>query len=378
MNILQVLQFFSPIHGGSAVVPYHLSRELIKRGHEVTIYTGDYKLSPEYVKSLPQARVIPFKTWFTFANLYVTPGIMKRTKEEIEHFDVVHLHNYRSFQNIPVYYYANKHSIPYVLQPHASTPRVIQRKLLKWLFDVAFGHKMFRDASKIIAVSKEEAEYDLQMGAVPRNVVTIYNGMDIELFTELPRYGEFKQKYNINGAMVLYLGRINKSKGIDFLIRAVSELRETRKEITLTIVGPDDGYKAELDRIIEEHNLSNQVQFIGYVNEEDKLSAYVDADLFVHTVRYMGGVGITPLEAILCSTPVIVTPETGEIIRESNGGLLVEYGDIEDLRTKILRLLDNPDEGLEMVKRGKEYIYENLTWDKVVEKYIQVYNEITS
>ncbi|MEE8414558.1 MAG: hypothetical protein V3R96_08395, partial [Dehalococcoidales bacterium] len=72
MKILQVTAFFSPIHGGSAEVPYRLSRELVKKEHHVTIYTSDYKLGREYLDSVPGVTVRAFKTWLSWANFYLT------------------------------------------------------------------------------------------------------------------------------------------------------------------------------------------------------------------------------------------------------------------------------------------------------------------
>jgi glycosyltransferase involved in cell wall biosynthesis len=111
MKILQVINFFSPVHGGSAEVPYKLSKELVKRGHGVTIYTSDYKLSKEWGKSAQelQINVSPFRTWLNCASLLVTPGIFKRARKEVEHFDVVHMHNYRTFQNIVIHNYTKKY-----------------------------------------------------------------------------------------------------------------------------------------------------------------------------------------------------------------------------------------------------------------------------
>ena len=105
MKILQITPFFSPVHGGSAEAPHHLSRELAKRGHEVAIYPSDYRISEEWVSSAQelQVKVFPFRTWLNCVKFQVTPGILKKMKDEIKHFDVIHAHNYRTFQNIVVH-----------------------------------------------------------------------------------------------------------------------------------------------------------------------------------------------------------------------------------------------------------------------------------
>jgi glycosyltransferase involved in cell wall biosynthesis len=87
----------------------------------------------------------------------------------------------------------------------------------------------------------------------------------------------------------------------------------------------------------------------------------------------MGGVGLTPLEAILCNTPVIVTDGCGELIKEANAGYIVNYGDIIDLKERMKFVLENPKEGGKLVNKGKKYIKENLVWDNVLKHVEEIY-----
>jgi glycosyltransferase involved in cell wall biosynthesis len=375
MNILHVIPYFTPKRGGDVNVCYNLSKQLVKHGHNVKIVTTDFEFDEEYAKSLNGIQVIPFMCIANIGLFLISPSMKKWLKGNIKNFDIVHLHDFRSYQNCIVHHYVSKYRIPYVLQPHASTSRVISKQRLKWLFDVIFGYRILRDATRIIAVSKEEAEYDKQMGAEDKKISVIYNGMDIESFKNLPEYGRFRRKCGVEGIMILYLGRIHKSKGIDFLINAFSRLIKEMDDVVLVIAGSDDGYKQELEKLVEKLNLSYKVKFTGFVDEKDKISAYLDANIFMHTVMYMGGVGLTPLEAILCDTPVIVTEECGEVVKEVNCGYIVKYGDINDLKEKIKYVIKNPEEGEEKIGRGKKYINDTLTWDNVVEKVLKIYSE---
>lgn len=376
MKILQVIPYFTPKRGGDVNVVYNISKELINKGHDVTILTTDFEFDEDYANSLEGIDVIPFKCLANVGLMLFSPRMKKWLKEEIKNFDIIHLHDFRSYQNNIVYKYSKKYSIPYVLQPHATTPRILQKKKLKWIYDRFFGYAIMRDASEVIAVSDEESKYDSEMGANDRKLSVVYNGMNIEKFNDLPKYGEFKSKYGINGKVILYLGRIHKSKGIDFAIKAFSELAKEVDNVVFVIAGGDNAYKSELEKLIGELNLSNKVKFTGYINEGDKLSAYVDADLFVHTVFYMGGVGIAPFESILCNTPVIVTGGCGELIKEIKCGYLVKYGDVNELKEKMKYVFDHPDEAKQLVENGKNYICENLAWDDVVGKIEELYSKI--
>ena len=80
MKILQVTNVFSPVHGGSAEVPYHLSKELARKGHEVTVYTSDSKLTHEHINSIPEVSVHAFKTWVSWAKFYITPDAVRKER----------------------------------------------------------------------------------------------------------------------------------------------------------------------------------------------------------------------------------------------------------------------------------------------------------
>ena len=118
--------------------------------------------------------------------------------------------------------------------------------------------------------------------------------------------------------------------------------------------------------------IGNKVKFVDYISNVSE--AYADADLLVYPAIYEI-FGLVPFEAIICGTPVIVTDDSGcgEIVKEADCGYLVRYGDVESLKNQILYVLNNPDEAKKKVMQGQKYIYNNLTWDKIVTKVEEVY-----
>jgi len=108
MKILQVIPFFTPARGGSVTVSYYLSKELSKSGHEVTIITTDFEFDEEYAKSIEGVNVISFKCIANHGLFLYSPSMKKWLRDNINNFDVVHLHNFRSYQNNVVYKYAKK------------------------------------------------------------------------------------------------------------------------------------------------------------------------------------------------------------------------------------------------------------------------------
>jgi glycosyltransferase involved in cell wall biosynthesis len=381
MKILQVVPVFSPMHGGSSAVPYILSKELAKRGHEVTIYTSDYRICWEWVESLPQVNVCPFKTRSSLANFYVTPRMMNRTREEIKSFDVIHLHDYRTFQNIIMSRYAKKYDVPYVLHAHGALHRIVEKRRLKWIYDVSFGYELLKDASKVIALSQAEFQQYRVMYVSREKIAVIPNGMDLSEFADLPPRDFFKNRFNISEEkkMILYLGRIHRTKGIEFLVNAYAHLVKNMKSnnALLVIAGPDDGFLGQLKSFVSRLGLNDKVMFTNMLSEEDKVGAYVDSSIVVN-VEPRNVFGLVPLEAAACSTPVIVSSGNAisEAICEGKFGFSVEYGDVFALAEIMHKMLNNDILLEEMGREGRKFIFANYDWANIVPKLEKVYEEV--
>ena len=375
MRILQIFNFFSLPHGGGTVaVIYQLSRALTQRGHEVTIYTSDFELDQDYINSLLGIRVHPFHCWLNLLGLYIIPDMVKEAKRKLKDFDIIHLHCHRSFQNIMIHHYAKKYGIPYVLDAHGSTPRAGKRRL-KWLFDVTFGYKILRDASRVIAETEVGVKEYNELGVKQDKICLITPPFTTEVFSHLPPPGIFRHKHNIKEKhIILFLGRIHWIKGIDFLVESFYELIQDRNDVILVVVGPDDGYKSTLEKLIDKLNLIDKVLFTGFLSGDDMLSALVDADLLVQTSRYEQGAW-APFEAILCNTPIIVSSNSGagEDVRKIDAGYLVEWGNKKELKDAMQNILFAPAEAMNKTQKAKEYIVSNLSMEKNVEKYEKVY-----
>ena len=383
MKVLQVFDLFSlPRGGGTVAVLYKLSHVLAKRGHEVVIYTSDSKIDRPFINSLPEVRVYPFHCWSSLAGFYFMPGMVSEVRRKLRDFNIVHLHCFRSFQNMVVHHYARKYGIPYVVDAHGSFPRRTGgqkgvKPLFKWFFDLFWGNGILRDASKVIAETEAGVSEYRQMGVGEDKIIVITPPFAIEEFAQLPSPGLFREKYNIKERhIVMFLGRIHWIKGLDFLVESFAELSKARDDTILAVVGNDDGYKSTLERLIERLKLSDKVLFTGFLGGLDKLTALVDADVVVQTSIYEQGTGV-PFEAVLCGTPIIVSRNTSasENVRRIDGGYLVEYGNKKELRDALQYVLDHPAEARSKAQKAREYIKANLSMDKGVEKYERLYAE---
>lgn len=385
MRILHVFDFFSLPHGGGIVdLLYWLSQSLKQRGHEVDIYTSDFELDRGYINSLQGVKVYPFHSWFHVSGIHVMPGIIAEAGKKLRNFDIIHLHAYRSFQNVVIHRYARKYNIPYIIDAHGAILRIGRgnkglKQLLKWIYDVAFGNRILRDSGKVIAQNEMEASQYREAGVSQSKIIQLPLPFATGEFARLPSGGLFRRRFDIEQKhIVLYLGRIHWIKGLDFLIESFYELTKLRNDVVLAMVGADDGYKSTLEKMIYRLHLSNGVLFTGFLKGEEKLSAMVDADLLVQTSVYEQS-SKTPFEAILCNTPVIVSKDTGagDDVAKIDAGYLVEYGDKSELVDRIQYILDNPDKAQSKTQRAKKYIEANLSLTSQTEKYEKLYQEVT-
>ncbi len=378
MKILHLFDFFSIPHGGGSVDSlYRLSQAQALRGHETSIYTSDFKLDQEYIDSLQGVKVYPFRSWSNILRMPITPGLVSEVKKTLREFDMVHLHQYRSFQNIVIHHYAMQYNIPYVLQAHGSLTTFFQKGWLKRTFDVIWGYKILNDASKLIAVTKVEGEQYKSMGVSKDKIEIIPHGISLIDFEHLPPRGTFKEKYGFDNSeqIILYLGRINEIKGINILVQAFAGLSTDETKIKLVIVGPDEGFLPLLKKLIKDMDIEHKVLFTGPLYGQEKFNAYIDADVYVLPSVYEI-FGITVLEACACGTPVIVTDRCGiaDII-DGEAGLVTPY-DEKQLRHALLKLLNNEQLRLQFGEKGKLLVREKLNWEKIVDSVEGVYQNI--
>ncbi|MGD0817814.1 MAG: glycosyltransferase family 4 protein [Methanomassiliicoccales archaeon] len=370
MRILQVLPFYTPSLGGAVIAPYNLIRALKQRGHEITVITTDFELDAGFARSIEGVEVIPFSCK-AYAGMLYSPEMGSWLKDRVKEFDLVHAQNYRTYQNILVRKHCLRSGIPYILQAHGSLPSDLGKGTIKQLYDIMWGRNIVLDASRLIAVSDIEARSYSKLGAPPSRIDIIPNAVRART-TSLPK-GTFRGRVGAGDRkVVLFLGRLNRLKGLLFLLRSFGRL-QMRKDILLVITGPsENNHREELETEAIRLGLGESIVFSGDVS--DVASAYQDADVLVYPSSYEV-FGMVPFEALLSGTPIIVTSNTGcgEIVQREGCGLVVPYGDELAMANAIEHALTSPQEMEEMVVRGRKFVTNELNVEKIVKRFEQTY-----
>jgi len=360
--------------GGTTDFIVKLARAQARRGHEVTIYTGDYRLDAELVRSLDGVRVRVFRSWLN-PSFCLMPGLIPGAREELSQFDIIHLHMYRSFQNAVLRHFAARYRVPYVLDAHGSLDRFVRKRRVKAVFDLLFGRRLLRLAARCIGETEMGVREYFAWGVDPERVVRISPPFPVEEFAALPPRGDFRRRHRLGDRpLVMFLGRIHWIKGIDFLTEAFARVAARRPDAVLAVVGPDDGYRATLETLSSRLEIRERVVFTGFLGGADKLSALVDADVVVQTSRYEQGAW-APIEAVLCGTPIIVSDNSGagEDVRRLDAGYLVEFGDVGDLAGRIEHVLLCPEEARAKAKAAAAHVQQHLSMDQCVTEYERLY-----
>lgn len=383
-----MVPYFYPAwaYGGIPRVVYELSKALVKKGYDVTVCTTDVLDKNSRCDNSGKDTVISGIKVHYFKNLnnslaytyqfFLPVGLAGFMRKYISGFDIIHLHGHRHLLNNIVHHYALKSNTPYIFSGHGTVLRIERRFFAKRVFDRVLGNIILRDAKHFVAVSENEVRQYEEMGVNRGKIALIYNGIDIDAYSVLPEKDSFRKKYGLTGEkIILYLGKITPRKGVDFLVKAFSELK--MDDSVLVIAGNDMGFKNKVEMIIKERSLGGRVILTGLLVGEAKLSAYQDADVLVYPAIHEI-FGLVPFESIMCGTPVIVTDDCGcgEIISREGIGYIVRYNDIYGLRDKIKEVLDDKNTAQEMVGSGREFIVNNLNWELIGNKFVDVYRKV--
>lgn len=386
MKILQVTNFFKPSWeaGGVTKVCYEISKGLVNRGHKVTVYTTDgyesrLNIQPNRPYNIDEIKVYYFYNLIRFlvkktklTTPYYLPIILRK---EIKNYDIIHIHEHRTLPAFFVSYYAKKYDIPYILQSHGSVLPFLQKQRLKKIFDIFFGDFILKNATKVIALNKTEVSQYQQIGVSLGKVNIIPNGIDFSDYINPSTKGMFRIRYSIEPdcKIILYVGRIHKNKGLDMLINSFSILLKKIPNSKLVIIGPDDGFKKEIESLVVTLNLSKSVLFTGFVDKDTKVAALYDADIFV--TPNFSGFPVTFLESCFFGLPIITT-ENGDNLEWINEKIgYVTKNNEKDLCEAMVRILTNETIKEYFATNAKKLILTEFSMDSFLNKVESIYKE---
>tara|TARA_B110000503_G_C7065695_1_gene378649 strand:- start:26 stop:1192 length:1167 start_codon:yes stop_codon:yes gene_type:complete len=381
MKILHSFILFSiEIGGGTSDFIYKICKAQVKAGLKPTVLSGSYAFDQFLADTLDQVDFHVERTWLYKQGFSLMPWLIPWCRNNLQQYDIVHMHAYRTFQNVVLYYYCKKYNIPYVMDAHGSVPYFTKKKFIKKIFDKFIGKFILKNANVLLAETEVGVDEYINLDkTINKNKIVILSPpFDTDEYLQLPKKGNFRKKYNISldEKVISFLGRVHYIKGNDFLIKGFAEFVKCNQNSKLVIIGPDDGHMVECKEIVNNLGIKDKVIFTGFLGGEYKNSALVDSDIVVQLSRQEQGAW-APLEAVLCETPIVVTGHTGtgEDIKRLNAGYLVDFDDVNGLSNIFINIFDSYDLAMNKTLKAKQYIEQHLSFNCRVGEYTDIYNK---
>jgi glycosyltransferase involved in cell wall biosynthesis len=321
MRVLHVIPSVAARTGGPAVTAVELARVAGDQGIESAVYSTNLgfpaqsgnptEIEPdEVVSGMHDVSVRLFPVQRPYRLAY-SRALRRALAEDLEDYDVVHIHSLYLYPQYAAAKEARRHGVPYVVCVHGALDPWLRRRgrVRKWLTDFTWQRRMLRRAAAVHFTLEEEARLAPRV-APRRRTVILPNGVRWQDFQSLPDPSEFRERFldGRTGPVVLFLGRLTKKKGLDLLIRSFAIAARRHPDALLVIAGPDDEkLRPGLEALAEKAGVGDRVVFTGLLLGEDKLGALAATEVWAlssHTEAFT----IAVIEALAAGLPVLVSP----------------------------------------------------------------------
>ena len=260
---------------------------------------------------------------------------------------------------------------PYLLYAHGEEVLIgVGSRKLRWLIPL-----LYNNAAAIIANSHQTKTLLEGIGVRPEKIHVIHPGVEARAFQPSEDAArDIRQRHNLGQYPVLLtLGRLQRRKGQDMVIRALPRIAERVPDVKYLIVGGGEEYDF-LQRLARETSVQDRVIFVGQIDEGEQAAYYAASDVFIMPNRQIGadveGFGIVFLEAGAAGKPVIGgrSGGTGEAIQDGVTGVRVDGESIEAIAATVIDLLSDSQKARAMGERGRRWVEAAFTWESIFER----------
>lgn len=367
--LLRILRVAPDIYphtvGGFGIHIHEMSKEQVRLGHDVTIYTASDNVESSYQADAGYF-VRNFKPLLKILGNSITPSMLFDLIQEQSNYDIVHAHSHLFFSTNLSAVARQLGSTPLVITNHGLNSQTAPEWFQK-LYTATGARLTFAAADKVLCYTETEKQELIDLGTKPEKIEVIHNGINTDIF--VPAKDSYFDKKKL-----LWVGRYAKGKGLDYLIDAFSILKITHPDATLTLIGKGPE-KDNITQKMSDLNLQSSITMKDFVPNSEIVSMYQNSSIFV-LPSLEEGVPRTILEAMSCGIPIVCSqlPQLVDIV--DGGGLLVPVKDSKALADTISKLLLDSSLAEEFRKNGRKNVVENYSWKDTVKKTIQIYKEL--
>lgn len=355
MKILMLSHGYPPVISGVTLVVQKVAREMVRRGHQVTVVTasdrgGPYRDQDQGVELL-RVRSIPNPFWsegrlpfLGFDRLHeilatVQPDVINTHDSGLLGVQLYRLEQEKRHVHPPEL--LTCHYLPRYVTHYVNVVDTVDGVIedITWEVTIrlinAFDHVIFPTQTQQQAFIEEGLR-------TPSTVIS--NGLDVSRYSpDGVSDGDVAARYELpSGPRILAVGRLAKDKKIDVLIRAIKDLTSSREAYLLLVGRGDD--RERLEELVDSLHLREYVRFLGFVPEEDLPALYRHSDVFA-IASDVEVQSIPTLQAAATGLPIVAAEAAAlpELVQTNTNGHLVPPNDPTALATAIRHILDDPE-----------------------------------
>lgn len=380
MKILIVVPTYYPAYkfGGPIFQIHHLSKFLTNNKIDVTVCTTD-KGNKENVKSnvkeiVDGVGVFYFKR--LFSKFYLSLNMFFFLLRNIKEYELVHIHSIFNFPTAISLIFSTLFNKKIILSPRGILDKeLIENKntILKkfWLY---LFKKILSQKVKVFHATTELEKEKIKFYYKNSNIQVISNGVDVNYLLREQKKNDLNSKYikyfNKKNNL-LYLGRIDRKKNIDLIIKSIS--KANLSNFNLNIVGSGDKqYLNDLYNLSCELKINDNINFIEHLDGESKIYFYKNSSHLLLPSKSENFANVV-LESIFFGKSVLISDKVGlkDFVRDNNFGVICNSK--VTFESELKYLIDNKDIISATNKFGQKKVVEKFDWNKIIHEFINMY-----
>jgi glycosyltransferase involved in cell wall biosynthesis len=366
LRLLHVIPSYYPAvrYGGPIRSVHALGAALVRRGHQVSVYTtnidGDGDLDVPLGTPVDMDGVlVHYFPVGAIRRLCWSPALARQLRRSVADFDLVHLHSVFLWPTYSAARAARRARVPYIMSPRGMLVRDVIRaksRFAKSAWIELVERRSLSEAARVHVTAEIEEAEAKALGLTLPETFCVPNGVSWPSHHPALDAGPFA---HIPRPYALFLSRVNRKKGLDRLIRAWKWV----PQLALIIAGNDDeGILPELVALARSEGVADRLTFLGPVSDEHKWALYENAQMFI-LPSYSENFGNVVAEAMAMACPVVITPDVGlaKLVREVGCGVITP-GEPRVLAQAITDLQQNELQRKRFGVSGRQAAIERLSW----------------
>ncbi|MCD6471338.1 glycosyltransferase family 4 protein [bacterium] len=391
MKIVQIVCRFLPYTSGIGNVCLNESRELVKLGHDIVVFTPRYK-KENIIENKFLVRY--FRPILKYGNAAFIPQIISQLKN----FDIIYLHwpfigateiilLWKIFKKfLSGIRPAGRHESTLIVRYHMD---LIGQGITGFFFKIysfIFLPLLIKYSNKIIVSTFDylrHSQIKRYFKKYPNKFIEIPFGVDLVKFSPKQKNKNLLRKYKIDpdNQIILFVGGLDRAhyfKGVNILLKAIAKLKSAISDFKLLIIG-NGNLRPFYEKIAKDLRVGDRVVFVGRIPDQSLPDFYNLANIFIlPSTTKSEAFGLVLLEAMACAKPIIVSnlPGPRTLVKKNINGLLVKPGDVGDLMEKLKFLLENKKIAKEWGINSRKLVEEKYNWSVIGQKIEEVYKKV--